>query len=105
MRLRGQDSALILALLRVLCVSRDRSKRFLEDLEPQSRSAGGHGMSLCGPNSALILALLRVLCVSRDRSQRFLCDFPRVLWLGAQILKDLQPQSRSAGEVRISLGA
>ena len=41
MTLRGQDSALILALLRVLCVSRDRSKRFLEDLEPQSRSAVG----------------------------------------------------------------
>ena len=54
MSLRGPNSALILALLRVLCVSRDRSKRFLEDFhrvlwlvaqiledsEPQSRCAG-----------------------------------------------------------------
>ena len=55
-RLRGQDSALILALVRVLCVSRDCSRRLLEDflrvlwqvaqilddLKPQSRSAGGY---------------------------------------------------------------
>ena len=57
----------------------------------------------CGPNSAPILALLGVLCGSRDRSRRFLEDFPRVLWLGAQILQDSEPQSRSAGGYGMSL--
>ena len=42
----GQDSALILALLRVLRVSRDRSKRFLEDSEPRADLQEGFGRSL-----------------------------------------------------------